>query len=355
MTEFLRDLIDSIKDEDTHLAVDGSNSAEFFGYIDSGSYMLNAVLSGSIYGGVADNKITALAGQEAVGKSFIALSIVKGFQQMYENSGIIYYDTEAAITKKMMSDRGIDVSRVVIAEPDTIEKFKTHCLQMIDNYMKMPESKKPRILMVLDSLGNLPSNKELEDSTEGKNVRDMTRAMAIRSTFRTLTLKLARAKIPLILTNHTYDVVGAYFPTKEMGGGGGIKYAASSIAFLSKSKDKEETSVVGVIVTASMYKSRLSKENQKAQFKLSYKNGLDRYYGLLDLAEKYDIIKKGPKKYEFPDGRSEFQSRIYANPEAWFTKEILDKLDEAAKKEYAYGLHDEVEVEELDLDESTTT
>ena len=108
MSNFFRDLVDSIKDENTVIAADGSSSAEFSDFIDTGSYMLNAVLSGSIYGGVPDNKITAFAGESATGKSYFVLGVVKSFLDSDKTAGVVYYDTEAAITRDMMESRGID-------------------------------------------------------------------------------------------------------------------------------------------------------------------------------------------------------------------------------------------------------
>jgi len=341
MSEFLRNLVDEMKDEDTNIASDGNGAAEFHSFIDTGSYMLNAGMSGSLYGGFADNKVIALAGAESVGKTYIALSLVKSFQQQFPNSGVVYYDTEASVTKSMMEERGIDTTRVIISEPDTVEKFKTHCLQMIEKYHAVKSKTKPRMMMVLDSLGMLPTNKELEDSTEGKNVRDMTRAMAIRSAFRTLTLKLARAQIPFILTNHTYDVVGSHYPQKEMSGGGGVKYAASSIIFLSKAKErdsKDDTQIVGNIITATMNKSRLSVENKKTKFRLMYDSGLERYYGLIDLGIKYGYFKKMTRGFEWPGGEiAPTANKIYSEPEKWFTPEVMAKLEEFAKAEFTYG------------------
>ncbi|NDC22727.1 MAG: recombinase RecA, partial [Proteobacteria bacterium] len=173
MSNYLRDLINLVDDDNTHLAADGG-SAEFSGFIDTGSYILNALLSGSIYGGVPDNKITAFAGESATGKTFFVLGIVRAFLDKNPEGAVVYYDTEAAVTKTMMETRGIDTARVIIAEPDTIQKFKTHALKLIEAYEKQPADKRPPMMFVLDSLGLLSTSKEMEDSLEGKDVRDMT-------------------------------------------------------------------------------------------------------------------------------------------------------------------------------------
>lgn len=344
MSDFFRGLVEDIKDEDTVIAADGLGSAEYTGSIDTGSYMLNAVLSGSIYGGVPNNKISAFAGESATGKTFFVLGIIQKFLRDNEDAGVVFYDTEAAVTKDMMESRGIDTSRVILAEPDTIQSFRHHALKMIDAYSSQPIDKRPPMMFVLDSLGLLSTTKEMEDTAEGKETRDMTKAQIIKATFRVLTLKLAKVKVPMLVTNHVYDVVGAYVPMKAIGGGSGLKYAASTICMLGKKKDKEGTDIVGNIIKCTTFKSRLSKENKKVEVKLSYETGLDRYYGLLELAEKYGLVKKVSTRIEMPDGSKVYAKAVYSNPEKYFTEDFLAKLDIAAKKEYQYGSEDDEEL-----------
>ena len=337
MSDFFANLVEQLKDEDTTILADGSASAEYSGCIDTGSYALNALLSGSIYGGVPNNKVTAFAGESATGKTFFVLGVVKRFLDDNPDGGVIYFDTEAAVTKGMMDSRGIDTKRVVVSEPDTIQKFRHTALQIIEKYSTQPEGKRKPMIMVLDSLGQLSSTKEMEDTSEGKETRDMTKSQILKATFRVLNLKLAKIGVPLLVTNHVYDVVGAYIPTKEMSGGSGLKYTASTIVMLSKKKDKDGTEVIGNIIRAKLVKSRLTKENSQTEVRLSYKFGLDRYYGLLDIAEKYDIIKKVSTRYELPDGSKVFGKNINEEPQKYFTQEVLNQIDEACKKEFLYG------------------
>jgi len=343
MSDFFRNLIKEIEDDDTSLASDGAGSAEFGSFIDSGSYVLNAVLSGSLYGGVPDNKVTAFAGESATGKTYFVLGVVRSFLEKNPTGGVVYYDTEAAVTKTMMEERGIDTSRVIIAEPDTIQKFKTHALKLLEAYDQQPEDKRPPMMFVLDSLGMLSTSKEMEDSLEGKDTRDMTKSQIIKAAFRVLTLKLAKVKIPLLVTNHVYELVGSYVPTKELGGGTGLKYAASTIAMLSKRKEKDGTDVIGNIIKVKMYKSRLSKENSQVEVLLTYEKGLDRYYGLLDLAEKYGIFKKVSTRYQLPDGSMVFGKNINESPEKYYTESVMASLEEAVQKEFKYGRGEENE------------
>ena len=351
MSNFFKDLINEIKDEDTTLAADGAGSAEFTGFVDTGSYILNAVFSGSIYGGIPNNKITAFAGESATGKTFFVLGVLRAFLDQNPAGGVVYYDTEAAVTKEMMEERGIDTSRVIISEPSTIQGFRHHALKMIEAYEKTPKDKRPPMMFVLDSLGMLSTTKEMEDTAEGKETRDMTKAQVIKATFRVLTLKLARAKIPMLVTNHVYAAVGSYVPMNEIAGGSGLKYAASTIAMLSKKKDKDGTDVIGNIIRVKMYKSRMSKENGQVEVKLSYSKGLDKYYGLLDLAEKYEIIKKVSTRYELPDGTKVFGKNINEDPEKYYTPEILQLLDDAAKLEFSYGGATTADLEDVEENE----
>ena len=337
MSNFFNDLVEQLKDDDTKILADGGASAEFSGCIDTGSFALNALLSGSIYGGVPNNKVTAFAGESATGKTFFMLGVIKQFLDANPEGGVIYFDTEAAVTKSMMETRGVDTKRVVISEPDTIQKFRHSALQIAEKYAAQPDAKRKPMMMVLDSLGQLSSTKEMEDTAEGKETKDMTKAAILKATFRVLNLKLAKIGVPLLVTNHVYDVVGAYIPTKEMSGGSGLKYTASTIVMLSKKKDKDGTEVIGNIVKAKLLKSRLTKENSVVEVKITYSKGLDRYYGLLDIAEKYGIIKKVSTRYELPDGSKVFGKNINEEPEKYFTQDVLNQIDEACKKEFLYG------------------
>ena len=192
-------------------------------------------------------------------------------------------------------------------------------------------------MFVLDSLGMLSTTKEMEDTAEGKETRDMTRSQIVKAAFRVLTLKLGKAKVPMIMTNHTYDVIGSMFPQKEMGGGSGLKYAASNIVYLSKRKEKDGTQVIGNIIHCKNYKSRLTKENAMIDVRLTYDKGLDKYYGLLDLAVKHNIFKSVSTRIELPDGSKQYAKTINNEPDKFFTKDILNQIDEAAKKEFLYG------------------
>jgi len=333
--DFLKDIVKEIGGEYTQLAADIDETET---YVDTGSYIFNALASGSIFGGVSGNKITAIAGESSTGKTFFSLAVVKNFLNNNPNGYCLYFDTEAAITKSLLESRGVDTSRIVVVNVVTVEEFRTKALKAVDLYMKKPEKERSPCMFVLDSLGMLSTSKEITDALNDKEVRDMTKSQLVKGAFRMLTLKLGQANIPMIVTNHTYDVVGSYVPTKEMSGGSGLKYAASTIIYLSKKKEKDGTEVVGNIIKATTHKSRLSKENKTVEIRLFYdERGLDKYYGLIELAEKYEIFKKVGTRYDVGDGSSQFGKTILENPEKYFTPEVMQALDEAAKQEFSYG------------------
>ena len=338
--DFLKEIVKTTGNEYAALVSDGVEAGDVDSFIDSGSYIFNALLSGSIYGGLPSNKITAIAGESATGKTFFVMGMVKSFLDANPDAGVLYFESESAITKQMVIDRGIDPNRMVMFPVTTVQEFRTQALKVLDKYLEQNEADRKPIMLCLDSLGMLSTTKEVEDTSDGKETRDMTRAQVLKAAFRVLTLKLGKAKIPMVVTNHTYDVVGSMFPTKEMGGGSGLKYAASSIIYLSKKKEKDGTEVVGNIVHCKNHKSRLTVENKMVDVRLTYDKGLDKYYGLLELAEKYDIFKKVSTRYELPDGSKQFGKTILNDPETYFTDEIMSKLDEAASKEFKYGGED---------------
>ena len=326
------------KNDYAKLVSDGLITGDKQGFIGTGSYILNAQLSGSIYGGIPDNRVTAIAGEQATGKTFYAIGIAKDFLDSNEDGAVFYFDSEAAATTDLFKDRGLDPDRVWHFPVDTIEEFRTQMIRILDNLLKTPEGDRKPLLIVLDSLGMLASAKELDDALADKQVRDMTKSQTIKSVFRIITSKLGKLKIPMIVTNHTYKTMNPYGEPSDMGGGSGLKYAASTIMTLSKSKEKDSSKeVVGNIIKVKTYKSRLTKENTQIATRLFFdKRGLDKYYGLLELGEKHGIfIRKGNRI--LVGESSVYPSAILADPDKYFTPEIMQALDECAAKEFKYG------------------
>ena len=335
--DFLKDIAKQAGNEYAGLVADGVEAGDVDSYIDSGSFIFNALLSGSIYGGLPSNKITAIAGESATGKTFFVMGMCKNFLDSNPDAGVIYFESESAITKQMVIDRGIDPKRMVMFPVTTVQEFRTQAIKVLDKYLEQDESERKPIMLCLDSLGMLSTTKEVEDTADGKETRDMTRAQVLKAAFRVLTLKLGRAKVPMVVTNHTYDVVGSMFPTKEMGGGSGLKYAASTIIYLSKKKEKDGSEIIGNIVHCKNQKSRLTIENKMVDVRLTYEKGLDKYYGLLELAVKGGVFKQVSTRIELPDGTKQYGKTINNNPEKYFTEDIMKKLDDFAIKEFKYG------------------
>ena len=334
---FLDTVIKESGNEYASIVSDGVAAGDTSSFVDTGSHIFNAVVSGSLFGGIPSNKVTALAGESSTGKTFFALSVVRNFLNQHSDGGVIYFESESAISKDMIESRGIDSKRMVIFPVATIEEFRTQATRILDKYLKEPKEERQPLMFVLDSLGMLSTSKEMEDISNDKQVRDMTKSQLIKGAFRVLTLKLGQARVPMIVTNHTYDVIGSYVPMKEMGGGAGLKYAASSIIYLSKSKEKEGTDLVGNIIKCEAKKSRLSKEGSKVATRLYFdERGLDKYYGLLELGEKYNIFTRVGNRIKFGE-TSVYPKSVLANPEKYFTDEVMAQLEEAARTEYSYG------------------
>ena len=335
---FLDDLIKSSGNEFASVVEDGLEGADINGFIDTGSYSLNALLSGSIYGGLPNNKIVCFAGEAATGKTYFTIGIVSKFLDSNPEGVVLYFDSEQAVTSDMFRSRGVDPKRVAVFPVATIEEFRQQAITIVDKVLEKPEEDRKPMMIVLDSLGMLSTSKEMADTAEGKGTRDMTRAQVIKSTFRVLTIKLGKAKIPLIMTNHTYDVVGSYVPMKDMSGGAGLKYAASIIVYLSKKKDKDsDGGVIGNIITTKLFKSRLTKENSAVEVQLNYDKGLNKYYGMVDIALNCGIFKKVSTKIELPDGKTVFEKHLLEDPEKYFTKEVMVALEAAVGKQFKYG------------------
>ena len=336
-SSFFTDVIKTIDNEYASLADDGISAGDVSSFIDTGSYIFNGLLSGSIYGGLPSNKITALAGESSTGKTFFTLSIIKNFLETNKDAGVFYFESESAVSKQMFAERGIDTKRVMIIPVATVQQFRQQSLVVLDNYLKLDQKDRKPMMFVLDSLGMLSTTKEIEDSEAGKETRDMTRAQVVKAIFRVLTLKLGKADVPLIVTNHTYDVVGAYMPTKEMGGGSGLKYAASTIVYLSKAKEKDGTDVVGNLIRCETKKSRFTRENKKISTRLFYdERGLDKYYGMIELGLEHGVFEKTGNRIKVGES-SVYPKAMLKEPEKYFTPEIMKALDDAAKKEFSYG------------------
>lgn len=343
--ELVSSLVKSLEYEFASTA-DESMIGDVTGYVDTGCYILNALLSGSIFGGLPKNKITTIAGPSTTGKTYFALSIIQKFLQADPKAIVMFFESEGAITKDMLRSRNIPLNRVIFSHPDTVEKFRHQAFKFLD---KLGEAANPpNVMIVLDSIGALSTEKEINDISVGNDKVDLTKPKLIRGAMRVLSLKLSKMGIPMICTNHVYDSMDMFNPDPKMTGGAGLLYNSDYVVYLSKKKLKDETTkeVVGNIIHCKNQKSRLTIENKVVDVLLRYDTGLSKYYGLLELAEKHQIFKKKAKGYEMPDGSTAYEKNILAEPEVYYTEEILQQLDHAALMEFCYGQVDNLDNQE---------
>lgn len=338
--DFFKTILKSTKNQFATIAEDGIVAGDIDGYLHSGSLYLNALLSGYTSRGFPKGKVTALAGEPGSGKTFILMSAMKEFLDANKDGCVFLFESESAISKDMLVGRGIDVSRVLVFPVITIEQFKFQVVSILDAYEK--EAKKRPILMALDSLGNLSTSKEVTDAADGKETRDMTRAQVIKATFRIITLRLGFLNIPMIVTNHIYTTMGL-FASKEMGGGSGLKYCASTIIFLSKRQDVKGHSV---IVTGTVAKGRLTREKSQAEIFIDFRKGLSRYWGMLEVGLECGAITKQGNSYLYGDEKiGASKAKAYANLDKFVTNaDLMEKIDTFLNEKYAYGVSDGTDV-----------
>lgn len=328
-------------------------------YIDTGNYMLNALLSGSIYKGLPGNKIVGFAGQPSSGKSYLTLHLIKNFLALNENYKVVYIDTEGALDTTSLKIVGMDTDRIVhqpIKELEIIKNELAQTLETVKEELKKNKNftKENKYLFIIDSLGMPPTTSEIDNSLNNDTKEDMgKRNKLIKSIFRICTTDLALFQYPMICTTHTYDVMQQYQP-RGISGGKGMIFAGAYLVELTVAKDKDGTDVSGAIVTATLRKSRLSKQYASVKVLIDYAKGLDRYYGLLDFALKSKIIQVDGKKLLFPDGNKYWREKeVLKEPEKYFTKNILDAIDLECQKYFLYGTQLDEEIEGIETENET--
>lgn len=336
-------------------------------WIPTGNYLLNAQLSGSLFGGIPNTRSLGLMGDPGTGKSFVCLNVAREAQK--KGYDVIYCDTEGAIDKSSAIKFGIDANKVRYQPIKTVTEFQTFVTNLLALVKKAKDNgATPKILLIVDSLGMLSTDKELNDAVTGKNAADMgAKAKELRKLFRVITLDLTAARIPLICTNHVY-AGGGFFPTKESSGGDGPIFAMSVISFLSKAQLKEGNSSTktGIIVTSNLKKSRFTIP-EPVKFHISFANGMNPYVGLQDFVNwdacgiergKLEEVKNkdGVKEVVFTPnasstrwaikhlGKTVTSSQLFT-PEI-FTQEVLQQLDEKVIKPHfilpAMGTNEEI-------------
>lgn len=299
-------------------------------FIDTGNYLLNAQISGDVLKGLPGNKLTILAGPSQTGKTFITQEIVKSAQlQGYD---IIYYDTEGAQDLDSLKRRNLDLSKLMLIKLNTVEALNESMMELTEN-LKDGD----KVLIVVDSLGMLSTRKEIEDTKQRKEAKDMTRAAAIKEFVRVNVLSLNLKNIPFVVINHTYAQVGMFVSGQKQSGGSGAEYSPSVSLFLKKKKDKASNgTVIGAIITSTLDKGRLSKPYTEIELNINYTSGLSRYSGLLNEALEGHFIEKGSKKGSFSYKGEELTVKTITKE---FFEDLLFKegLSDYINKKFSYS------------------
>ena len=363
--------------------LDKSTISEIDHYIPTGNFHLNACLTGSLFGGYPNNRAVALAGPSGTGKTYLILNAIKQAQK--QGYSIIFYDSENAVDKSLVEKFGIDPKTFRYEPCNTVQEFRSSVTAITD--VLIEQKKKgialPKIMVVLDSAGNLATQKEIDDAKTGSSKADMTRAKLLKSTFRIIMTQFGICKIPFLFTNHTYQTQDLF--SRQVGGGGtGPEYAASIILFLGKAKLKEGIEQTGIIVTAKPNKNRFAKPTP-IKFHISFNKGMNPYVGLEEYigwdicgiergrfitegayAKLTDIGKADCRKHSFTKDKKDITVYFQPSPTARkicvkhlndavdlnqlytpqvLTDDVLKLLEPTVAAKFTYG--DELEQEEL--------
>jgi len=337
-----------------------SSFSEVTEWIDTGNYHLNACISGTVFGGWPNNRACSIAGPSGTGKTYLMLNTVK--QAIDMGYSVIYYDSEAAVDREQMKKFGIDTNKVNYQPVNTVQDFRTSVTRITK---KMQEAKAggadlPKVMIILDSAGNLATAKEIDDATTGSDKADMSRSKILKSIFRIIMTPMADLKIPFLFTNHTY-MTQDYIARQVAGGGTGPEYAASIVLFLNKAQLKEGDQRAGIVVTAKPNKNRFAKP-QNIKFHLHFSKGMNRFVGLenyvswdicgvdrgtIDAKTGEKVLKKTARTWvckhlDHAVANADFFTDVV------FTEEVLKQIDVHIKPIFNYNIE---EVEDLNIDE----
>lgn len=280
-------------------------------WISTGSYTLNALISSSLFKGIPSGKVTVFSGESASGKTLLALNTCR--EAIKKGYMVLWCDTENAIEKEQVKSLGIDpkMFRHQRFSTNTIEELTTYLVNVFAKLKELKNSKKSsenkKIMIVIDSIGQLPSQKEMLDSLSGSDKVDMTRAKMLKRLFRVITSDIAYLDIPVLMINHIYANVGSFIGGNVQSGGSGPMFSASIIVEFSKAQlkmDEDSSKRTGTIVTAKLIKGRFSTVGAKKKIHISFKNGVNPYIGLQSFMnpEFYERTGIGFGKIDKSDG-----------------------------------------------------
>jgi RecA/RadA recombinase len=348
-------------------------------FISTGNYILDASISSSLLkGGIQNNRITVFAGDSGVGKSFLCYNVAREAQK--KGYSVIYIDTEFSIELGQLPAYGINMDKFMLIRSNKVEEIKNTLAQFLDvmKTQKRAGADVEKVIIFLDSAGQLASNKEVQDAVDGKDKTDMTRAKAMGSLFRIINADLGYLEIPMVVTNHTYSTLDL-FPQEVMKGGKSLYYTASTIAFLSKAKlktgeeDDMDLGQSGIVLTAKTIKNRLAKP-KKVKFELSFEHGMNKFKGLeafcrpeffktVGIAQGKMEVDKSTGEMNFKPGAGKWYVRHLDKsfyPKQMFTKEIfnadvLAALEPIVNDYFRYKSLEELNDIQKEFDEITNT
>jgi len=316
--------------------------------------MVNTALSGRLDGGVVPG-LLVLAGPSKHFKSAFALLMAAAYLKKHEDGVLLFYDSEFGTPQAYFESFGIDMNRVVHTPITNVEELKFDITQQMDKI-----EKGDKVIVVIDSVGNLASKKEVDDALDGKSVADMSRAKALKSLFRITTPHLNLKDIPLIAVNHTYKEIGL-FPKDVVSGGTGIYYSADSIWIIGRRQEKQGTEIAGYHFVINIEKSRHVKEKAKIPITVTFDGGIQKWSGLMEIAEQGGYINKpkvgwyeavNPKTGEVLSEKLLRAKEIVDNSEFWNTMFKQTDFEEYIKNLFSIGgniiLNEDGEVVEED-------
>ena len=295
--------------------------------------IINVALSGKLDGGLTPG-LTMWAGPSKHFKTAFSLLMAKSYLEKYEDAALLFYDSEFGTPQSYFDSFGIDTDRVLHTPITDIEQLKFDIMNQLQNL-----ERDDKVIIVVDSIGNLASKKEVEDALDQKSVADMSRAKQIKSLFRMVTPHLSMKDIPMIVVNHTYKEIGM-FPKDIVGGGTGSYYSADNIYIIGRQQEKDGTDIVGYNFIINVEKSRYAKEKAKIPIAVSFDGGIQKYSGLVDIAIEGNFISKpSPGWYAKIDrktGEIGDRVRFDATQTDEFWKDLLNDNDfkEYVKKKY---------------------
>lgn len=322
-------------------------------WFDSGSYVLNALLSANIYRGYKTNCLYHLAAESSVGKSLLALEACISFLKTFPEAVVFYIDTELAMDQASVDERVPEElrDRFFLTQRNEINDVlhtavtitsKIECVEKKEEDVT-EEDKEPKLMFVIDSLNRLRTKKSVEDALKGADKKDMTKVQETNKLLNTIAGECATKNIPLITTGWVYEQIGSMTRELAVSGGRGVTYNSDMLLTMTKSKFKDNSGdIKGSLIRTKVKKGRLAKENQVAVLRNLYEKGFDRWYGMLELAQVAGAIVPEGRSFVFMHtGEKVAKKKIEENYGEYFDVDVLDKINEYVKSNFSYGKNDE--------------